>query len=227
MFCLTAEFDLFVYSNWVKNLEVMHQNIPFVNCLNYIFSVLSPLSKIRTHRLKFENKCCNDKYSRHDIMADDGSPIKVAIYDQENGVITNGPLSSIQVRIVVLDGEFNKENKEQWSENSFKTSIVHCRPGKQPLFANELYLRLENGVAPLCGVKFQDNSSFVPSKKFRLGAMADDDNISEKILEGISESFAVKDGRGYRKFFYCSIYSYMFPSMSTFLGLLVFTSADK
>ncbi|KXG30476.1 calmodulin-binding protein 60 A [Sorghum bicolor] len=161
--------------------------------------VLSPLNEIRIYRLKFENKCCNDKYSRHDIMADDGSPIKVAIYDQENRVITNGPLSSIQVKIVVLDGEFNKENKEQWSENSFKTSIVHCRPGKQPLFANELYLRLQNGVAPLCGVKFQDNSSFVPSKKFRLGAMADDDNISEKILEGISESFAVKDGRGYQK----------------------------
>ncbi|CAD6250617.1 unnamed protein product [Miscanthus lutarioriparius] len=159
--------------------------------------VLSPLSEIRTHQLKFENKCCNDKYSRHDIMADDGTPIKVAIYDKENRVITNGPLSSIQVKIVVLDGEFNKENKEQWNENSFKTSIVHCRPGKQPLFANELYLRLENGVAPLCGVKFQDNSSFVPSKKFKLGAMADDDNISEKILEGISESFAVKDGHGY------------------------------
>jgi hypothetical protein len=120
--------------------------------------------------------------------------------------ITNGPLSSVLVKIVALDGEFNKENKEQWSENSFKTSIVHCRPGKQPLFANELYLRLENGVAHLCGAKFQDNSSFVPSKKFRLGVMAADDSISEKILEGISESFAVKDGRGYRKFLSNPIY---------------------
>jgi len=95
------------------------------------------------------------------------------------------------------------------------------------LFANELYLRLENGVVPLCGVKFQDNSSFVPSKKFKLGAMADDDNISEKILEGISESFAVKDGHGYRKFLYCSIYSYMLLFMSTFPVLFVFPLADK
>ncbi|OEL29822.1 Calmodulin-binding protein 60 F [Dichanthelium oligosanthes] len=163
-------------------------------------------SEIRTYRLKFENKCCADKYSRHDMKADDGSPIEVAIYDNENRIITNGPLSSIQVKIVVLDGEFNKENKEQWGENSFNTSIVRGRPGKQPLFANELYLRLENGVANLCGAKFQDNSSFVPSKKFRLGVMAADDNISEKILEGISESFAVKDGRGYRKFL--SIFHY-------------------
>ncbi|KAJ1279653.1 hypothetical protein BS78_04G170600 [Paspalum vaginatum] len=160
---------------------------------------LSHQSEKRTSRLKFENKCCNDKYSRHDIMSDDGSPVKVAIYDHENRVITNGPLSSIQVKFVVLDGEFNKENKEQWSENSFKTSIVHSRPGKQPLFANELYLRLEKGVAHLCGAKFQDNSSFIPCKKFKLGVMADDDTISEKVLEGVSESFAVKDGRGYQK----------------------------
>ena len=87
------------------------------------------------------------------MTADDGSPIKVAIYDQKNRIITNGPLSSVLVKIVALDGEFNKENKERWSENSFKTSIVHCRPGRQPLFANELYLRLENGVADLCGIK--------------------------------------------------------------------------
>ncbi|CAL5057583.1 unnamed protein product [Urochloa decumbens] len=169
---------------------------------------LSHQSEIRTYRLKFVNKCCNDKYSRHDMMADDGNPIKVAIYDNENRIIINGPLSSIQVKIVVLDGEFNKENKEQWSENSFKTSIIHCRPGKQPLFANGLYLKLENGVAHLCGAKFQDNSSFVPSKKFRLGVMAADDSISDKILEGISESFAVKDGRGYQK------KKDLFPSLS-------------
>ena len=148
------------------------------------------------------------------MTADDGSPIKVAIYDQKNRIITNGPLSSVLVKIVALDGEFNKENKERWSENSFKTSIVHCRPGRQPLFANELYLRLENGVAHLCGAKFQDNSSFVPSKKFRLGVMAADDSISEKILEGVSESFAVKDGRGYLKFLSNSIYQQLINHIS-------------
>ncbi|CAN6232145.1 unnamed protein product [Urochloa humidicola] len=160
---------------------------------------LSHQSEIRAHRLKFENKCCDDKYSRHDIMADDGSPIKVAIYDHENMIITNGPLSSMQVKVVVLDGEFNKESKEQWNGDSFLTSIIRGRTGKPPLFANELFLKLQNGVAHLNGVKFQDNSSFVPSKTFRLGVMAADDNIPEKILEGISEPFSVKDGRGFQK----------------------------
>lgn len=105
----------------------------------------------------------------------------------------------MQVRIVVMNGEFNKDNKVQWNRDSFLQNIVYGRPGKLPLFANELYLRLENGVANLYGAKFQDNSSFLPSKQFRLGVMAADDSISEKILEGISESFAVKDGRGFCK----------------------------
>ncbi|EEE52532.1 hypothetical protein OsJ_34754 [Oryza sativa Japonica Group] len=128
---------------------------------------LSYQREIRTHRLKFENRCCNDKFSRHVITADDGSPIKVAIYDHDNKIITNGPLSSMQVRIVVMNGEFNKDNKVQWNRDSFLQNIVYGRPGKLPLFANELYLRLENGVANLYGAKFQDNSSFLPSKQFR------------------------------------------------------------
>lgn len=134
-------------------------------------------------------------------MADDGNPIKVAIYDQDNKIITHGPLSLMQVKIVVLDGEFNNDRKEQWSEDYFCSKIVSGRPGKPPLFSNELYLRLENGVADLHGVKFQDSSCFLPSGKFKLGVMAADDNISEKIQEGISEPFVVKDGRGFCKFF--------------------------
>ncbi|XP_004952706.2 uncharacterized protein LOC101772058 isoform X2 [Setaria italica] len=155
--------------------------------------------KVRTCRLKFESKCCEDKYSGHVITADDGNPITVAIYDHDNKIIRNGPLSSLQVKIVVLDGEFNKENKEQWSRESFLNNIrVYGRTGKPPLLASELYVRLENGVANLCGIKFQDN---VPSRKFRLGVMEADDRISETILEGISEPFTIKSGRGfsYRK----------------------------
>ncbi|KAL6634121.1 hypothetical protein ACP70R_026792 [Stipagrostis hirtigluma subsp. patula] len=156
-------------------------------------------SEFRTYRLKFENNCCNIQFSRHAITTDDGNPIKIAIYDQDNRIITSGPLSSMQVKIVVVDGEFNKDNKKQWSGDSFLKNIVHGRTGKPPLFADELYLRLENGVGTFCGAKFQDNSSFVPGKKFKLGVMAADNSISEEILEGISEPFAVKDGRGFQK----------------------------
>jgi hypothetical protein len=63
--------------------------------------------------------------------------------------------------------------------------------------------------------KFQDNSSFVPSKKFKLGVMAADERISERIQEGITESFAVKDVRGYCEFtlFYYIFNTYYFAPL--------------
>ncbi|VAH13058.1 unnamed protein product [Triticum turgidum subsp. durum] len=150
----------------------------------------------RKYRMKFENKCCDTQYSRQDIMADDDHPLKVAIYDCDNRIITEGPLSSIQVKVVVLHGEFNNDHKEHWKREYFHEKMISSRPGKPPLLSEDLYPRLEGGMANIYGVKFQDNSSFVPSKRFRLGVMAADDSMSEKIQEGISESFAVRDRRG-------------------------------
>ncbi|KAM0883191.1 hypothetical protein ACQ4PT_031792 [Festuca glaucescens] len=152
--------------------------------------------ELRKYRMKFENKCCDTEYSRQDIMADDAHPLKVAIYDRDNRIITEGPLSSIQVKVVVLHGEFNNDHKEHWKREYFREKLISSRPGKPPLLSEDLYPRLEDGVANICGVKFQDNSSFVPSKRFRLGVMAADDSLSEKIQEGVSESFAVRDRRG-------------------------------
>ncbi|KAE8795002.1 hypothetical protein D1007_30201 [Hordeum vulgare] len=53
--------------------------------------------------------------------------------------------------------------------------MISSRPGKPPLLSEDLYPRLEGGTANIYGVKFQDNSSFVPSKRFRLRVMAADD----------------------------------------------------
>uniref|UniRef100_A0ACD5YLW4 Uncharacterized protein n=2 Tax=Avena sativa TaxID=4498 RepID=A0ACD5YLW4_AVESA len=150
----------------------------------------------RKYRMKFENKCCDTEYSNQDIMADNGHPLKVAIYDWDNRIITEGPLSSIKVKVVVLHGIFNNDHKEHWKREYFREKMISSRPGKPPLLSEDLYPRLEDGVANIYGVKFQDNSSFVPSKRFRLGVMAVDDSMSEKIQEGISQSFAVRDRRG-------------------------------
>lgn len=152
--------------------------------------------ELRKYRMKFQNKCCDTQYSRQDIMADDAQPLKVAIYDCDNRIITEGPLSSIKVKVVVLHGEFNTDHKEHWKREYFHEKMISSRPGKPQLLSEDLYPRLEGGVANIYGVKFQDNSSFVPSKRFRLGVMAADDSMSEKIQEGVSESFAVRDRRG-------------------------------
>uniref|UniRef100_A0A0E0RBU3 Calmodulin binding protein-like N-terminal domain-containing protein n=1 Tax=Oryza rufipogon TaxID=4529 RepID=A0A0E0RBU3_ORYRU len=166
---LQREMQLFYQNSQLQlNEQISEQQRRMEQIWGQFNTLISDTSTPGDHVKKHTNhRCCNDKFSRHVITADDGSPIKVAIYDHDNKIITNGPLSSMQVRIVVMNGEFNKDNKVQWNRDSFLQNIVYGRPGKLPLFANELYLRLENGVANLYGAKFQDNSSFLPSKQFR------------------------------------------------------------
>ncbi len=154
----------------------------------------------RLLRLQFVNSCSKDKYSTHKIEADDESPLQVAIYDHNNRIVTSEPFSSMRVQIVVINGDFDHDHRGQWTKKDFDTKIVHGRPQKGQLLSGELKFRLQNGVGYLSSAKFQDNSSFVPSKKFKLGVMAADERISERIQEGITESFAVKDVRGYSEF---------------------------
>ncbi|KAJ1253872.1 hypothetical protein BS78_K163300 [Paspalum vaginatum] len=148
-------------------------------------------------RLKFLNSCKNDKYSKHKIEADDKTPLKVAIFNHKNEIITSEPFSSMRVHVVPIQGDFDNDHKGQWTEKHFCSKIVSGRPGKGHLLSGDLYIRLQNGVGYLNAAKFQDNSSFVASKRFKLGVMAADERISQRIQEGISDSFAVKDVRGY------------------------------
>jgi hypothetical protein len=165
-------------------------------------------------RLQFVNSCSNSKYSTRKIEADDETPLKVAIYDHNNEIMTCEPFSSMRVHIVAIHGDFDDDHKGHWTEEHFRSKIVTGRPGKEHLLSGKLYFRLQGGVGYLNSAKFQDNSSFVPSKRLKLGVMAADERISQRIQEGITESFAVKDVRGYCEFilFYSSISTY-FPHM--------------
>lgn len=150
-------------------------------------------------QLRFINSCKNDKYSKQKVEADDKTPLKVAIYDHRNEIIKSEPFSSMRVHIVPIQGDFDNDHKGQWTEEYFRSKVVSGRPGKEPLLFGDLYIRLQDGVGYLNIAKFQDNSSFVASKKFKLGVMAADARISQRIQEGITDSFAVKDIRGYCK----------------------------
>ncbi|KAJ1261880.1 hypothetical protein BS78_09G064100 [Paspalum vaginatum] len=149
-------------------------------------------------KLKFLNSCKFDKYSTHKIQADDGNPLKVAICDHNNEIIVYEPFSSMRLKVVTIHSDFdNDDHGGQWTEEFFHSKIVTGRPGKERLLSGELYIMLQAGVVYLNSAKFQDNSSFVASKMFKLGVMAADKRISQRIQEGITEFFAVKDARGY------------------------------
>lgn len=187
---------------------MIHAALISLNSVPYVYNNLFPL-RFRVlisdqHcsiplRLRFLNSCKNDKYSKQKIEADDKTPLKIAIYNHKNEIITSEPFSSMRVHIVPIQGDFDNDHKGQWTEEYFRSKIVSGRPGKEPLLFGDLYIRLQDGVGCLNTAKFQDNSSFVASKRFKLGVIADDIRISQRVQEGITESFAVKDIRGYCK----------------------------
>ncbi|KAJ8623307.1 hypothetical protein MRB53_031836 [Persea americana] len=111
--------------------------------------------------------------------------------------VTTGPLSSIKVEIVVLDGDFGKDENVSWTKEDFSANVVREREGRRPLLTGELVVALRNGVGTFGNVTFTDNSSWIRSRRFRLGVrVVESSATKERIREARSEPFVVKDHRG-------------------------------
>ena len=71
------------------------------------------------------------------------------------------------------------------------------RDGKRPLLTGETTVALKDGVGVMGELTFTDNSSWIRSRKFRLGVRpAVGQPGEEKVREGKTEAFTVKDHRG-------------------------------
>ncbi|KAL8531801.1 hypothetical protein ACS0TY_008411 [Phlomoides rotata] len=67
----------------------------------------------------------------------------------EGHVATSGPEASVKLDIIVLEGDFNTEDDEGWSQVEFESHIVKEREGKRPLLTGELQVTLKEGVGTL------------------------------------------------------------------------------
>lgn len=148
------------------------------------------------YKLIFMNGLSNKVFTRKAISTADGEPLKICM-------VVNGPqgtiphhLLSAKIKIVVLDGDFNRHNQEGWVSEEFRNFIVRPRDKVGAVLTGVSELSLKNGEAYLHGATFIDNSKFVRSGQFRLGAMVDEEALGERVLEGITEPFIVKDRRG-------------------------------
>ncbi|AQK71829.1 calmodulin binding protein1 [Zea mays] len=92
-----------------------------------------------------------------------------------------GPESFAKLDILVLEGDFSKEEDEDWTEEEFESNIVKEREGKRPLLTGDLQVTLKEGVGTIGELTFTDNSSWIRSRKFRLGL---------RIAPGFCEEFA-------------------------------------
>ena len=137
-------------------------------------------------------------------------PVQIGVMDTElNKKITSGLLASAKIEILVLDSDFGGDDQVEWTEREFGDSVVRERDGKRPLLTGELVITLNNGVGYLGDAAFTDNSSWIRSRKFRLGARLLQSKYTDvSVQEAISGPFFVKDHRGECKSIFCMNFDY-------------------
>ncbi|XP_031277348.1 calmodulin-binding protein 60 A isoform X1 [Pistacia vera] len=150
----------------------------------------------RSLQLKFANNLSLPVFTGARIEGDD-STIKVALVDTLTGqIVSSGPESSAKVEIVVLEGDFDGDEADNWTVEEFKNNIVREREGKKPLLTGDPFFTLKEGIGLVGEISFTDNSSWTRSRRFRLGARVVDNSDGTRIREAKTESFIVRDHRG-------------------------------
>ncbi|RWW10145.1 hypothetical protein GW17_00026319 [Ensete ventricosum] len=131
----------------------------------------------------------------------ESKPLQIVVLDVHSGEVPLSPsLSSpLKVQVVVLDGDFPSGDQEDWSGAEFQNNIVKQRTGKRPLLTGDVNVTLRDGTASISDLSFTDNSSWIRSRHFRIGArVVPGSHNAPRIKEAITEPFMVKDHRGER-----------------------------
>lgn len=153
--------------------------------------------ELRNLQLKFLSALSLPVFTGTRIEGEDGSAIKVALIDAvTDEVVQYAPESSAKVEIVVLEGDFDNDEGENWAVEEFKNNIVREREGKKPLLTGDIHIFLKEGTGSVGEISFTDNSSWTRSRRFRLGARVVGNFDGVKIKEAKTESFIVRDHRG-------------------------------
>nr|XP_028945805.1 calmodulin-binding protein 60 G-like isoform X2 [Malus domestica] len=149
-------------------------------------------------QLRFINKLPSTIFTGSKVEAENGTPLQIELVDASTGaIVRSGPLSSLKIELLVVNGEFGSDDQEDWTEQEFNNYIVRARDGRRPLVTGETHVTLREGVGFVGDVVFTDNSSWTRSRKFRLAARVVAKSPSEvRIREARSEPFVVKDHRG-------------------------------
>lgn len=149
-------------------------------------------------QLHFRTRMPPHLFTGGKVEGEQGGSIQVVLLDPNTGhVVQTGAESVAKLTVVVLEGDFSGESDEEWTKELFESHEVKEREGKRPLLTGDLQVVLKEGVGTLGDLTFTDNSSWIRSRKFRLGVKVAPGCCQEiRIREGNTEAFAVKDHRG-------------------------------
>ncbi|XP_044432180.1 calmodulin-binding protein 60 C-like, partial [Triticum aestivum] len=149
-------------------------------------------------QLQFRSRLSLPLFTGGKVEGEHGAAIHVVLLDTNTGcVVTSGPESCAKLDVLVLEGDLNKEEDEGWTEEEFEGHIVKEREGKRPLLTGDLQVTLKEGVGTIGELIFTDNSSWIRSRKFRLGLrVASVFSEGIRVREAKTKAFTVKDHRG-------------------------------
>ncbi|RWR75328.1 calmodulin-binding protein 60 B-like protein [Cinnamomum micranthum f. kanehirae] len=108
-------------------------------------------------------------------------------------LVTSGAESSLTLDVVVLDGDFGKEDSDDWTWDHFDSKRKRSLQGKGPLLEGNLHVPLKRGEGSSGEFKFTEGSTSRRSGKFRLGfkfASGFYNNI--RVHEAITTPFEVR-----------------------------------
>ncbi|CAL9755832.1 unnamed protein product [Musa acuminata subsp. burmannicoides] len=141
----------------------------------------------RNLQLHFRTRLSLSHFTGGKVEGEQGAEIHVVLIDANTGhVVTSGPESSAKLEVVVLEGDFSNEDNDDWTEEEFDSHVVKEREGKRPLLIGDLYVSWKEGVGTLGELTFPDNSSWIRSRKFRLGL---------KIASGFCDGIRVREAK--------------------------------
>ncbi|KAG5563715.1 hypothetical protein RHGRI_000050 [Rhododendron griersonianum] len=152
----------------------------------------------RNLQLQFRSRLSLPLFTGGKVDGEQGAAIHIVLVDVNTGhVVSSGNESFVKLDVVVLEGDFNNEDDEGWTQEEFESHVVKEREGKRPLLTGDLQVTLKEGVGTLGELTFTDNSSWIRSRKFRLGLkVATGFCEGMRIREAKTEAFTVKDHRG-------------------------------
>ncbi|KAJ4911152.1 Calmodulin-binding protein 60 B [Raphanus sativus] len=149
----------------------------------------------RNLRLQFRSRLSLPLFTGGRVEGEQGAAIHVVLIDANTRrAVLHGPEASAKLEVVVLEGDFAREDDEDWTKEEFESYVVKERQGKRPLLNGDLCVALKEGVGTLGEIVFTDNSSWIRSRKFRLALRVASGMM--RIREGKTEAFTVKDHRG-------------------------------
>ncbi|VAI49137.1 protein SAR DEFICIENT 1-like [Triticum dicoccoides] len=184
----------------IQNIFSQHDHLPHRSLpLNIQEVDVSPRLK-----LSFAKKLMLPIFTNNKLVDATKNKIEIWLMDTRTNhhitqTETNEGSSTLKLEVLVLDGDFSCEDGMGWTDDQFTAATVKAREGRRPLLVGStLNVAMNNqGVSMINDVAFTDNSSWIRSRKFRIGVrVMGASYYGPRIQEAVSESFIVKDHRG-------------------------------